>query len=102
MAKVMVGKASDIGEGKMARITAGGKEVLVANVGGAYYGGGNICTHAGAELHEGSLAGKELTCPWHGAKWDITTGEMIWFPQKLKPVGSYKVTVEDGIVYIEI
>ena len=34
MAKVLVGKASDIGEGKMAHLTAGGKEILVANVGG--------------------------------------------------------------------
>ena len=102
MAKVMVGKASEIGEGKVAHVTAGGKEVLVANVGGSYYAMGNTCTHAGAELHEGSLEGKELTCPWHGAKWDVTTGTMTWFPQKLKPVGSYNVTVEEGTVYVEI
>jgi hypothetical protein len=31
MAKVLVGKASDIGEGKMAPLTAGGKEIPIAN-----------------------------------------------------------------------
>ena len=41
MAKVMVGKASDIGEGKLTHVTAGGKEVLVANVGGNFYATGN-------------------------------------------------------------
>ena len=60
MAKVLVGKASDIGEGKMADLTAGGKEIPIANVGGQYYATGNTCSHAGAELHEGDLNGKEL------------------------------------------
>ena len=102
MAKVMVGKASEIGEGKITHVTAGGKEILVANVGGSYYATGNICNHAGAELHEGELSGKELKCPWHGAKWDVTTGGLVWFPQKLKDLGSYKVSVEGGTVYVEV
>lgn len=102
MAKVLVGKTSEIGDGKMTHLTAGGKEILVANIGGQYYATGNVCNHAGAELHEGELKGKELTCPWHGAKWDITTGRMIWFPQKLKDVGKYNVTVENGTVYVEV
>ncbi|MEO9295706.1 MAG: Rieske 2Fe-2S domain-containing protein [Nitrososphaera sp.] len=102
MAKVLVGKESDIGAGKITNVTAGGKEILVANIGGTFYATGNICTHAGAELHEGILEGKELTCPWHGAKWDLTTGDLIWFPQKLKSIGSYRVTVEGGNVYVEV
>lgn len=102
MARVVVGKASEIEPGKMVNVTAGGKELLVANVDGKYYATGNICPHAGAQLHEGELDGKELTCPWHGSRWDVTTGQMTWFPQKLKPIGSYKVTVEKDVVYVEV
>src|ERR687889_2091389 len=102
MAKVMVGKASDIGEGNMAHLTVGGKEILIAKVGGRYYATGNTCSHAGAELHEGELNGKELICPWHGAKWDVTTGNLICFPQKLKPEESFKVSVENDTVYVEV
>ena len=63
MAKVIVGKTSDIPEGKMSHATAGGKEILVANVQGSYYAINDICNHAGAELHEGELAGKGAHLP---------------------------------------
>jgi nitrite reductase/ring-hydroxylating ferredoxin subunit len=102
MAKVVVGKTSDIPEGKMINLTSAGKEILVANVAGNYYAIGNICNHAGAELHEGELDGKEVTCPWHGSKWDVTTGNLIWFPQKLNPAESFKVSVENDTVYVEV
>ena len=102
MVKVLVGKTSELGDGKMTHVTAGGKEVLVANVGGTYHAMSNICTHAGAELHEGELNGNELKCPWHGARWDATTGNLVWFPQKLKELGNYKVTVENDTIYLEI
>ena len=51
MAKVVVGKTSEIPQGKMSHTTAAGKEILVANVDGSYYAINDICNHAGAELH---------------------------------------------------
>ena len=102
MAKVMVGKASDIGEGNMTHLTVGGKEILIANVGGRYYATGNTCTHAGAELHEGELNGKELICPLHSENLYVTTVNLIWFPQKLQQLGNYKVTIENDTMYVEV
>jgi nitrite reductase/ring-hydroxylating ferredoxin subunit len=102
MAKVVVGKKSDISEGKMVHVEAGGKDVLVANVNGNFYAMGDICTHAGANLHEGELEGNVLTCPWHGSTWDVTTGKLIAFPAKIRDEESYKVTVEGDTVYVEV
>lgn len=102
MTKVSVGKASEIPEGKMTHVTAGEKDILIANVKGKYYATSNTCTHQGAELHEGELNDNELTCPWHSSRWDVTTGNLNWFPQNLESLGSYKVTVEDDVVYVEV
>ncbi len=102
MAKVAVGKTGDIPAGKMVGAQAGGKEILVVNVDGKYYAMGDICNHAGANLHEGELSGKELTCPWHGAKWDVTTGKLVKFPVPLKEEEAFRVTVEGDTVYVEV
>jgi 3-phenylpropionate/trans-cinnamate dioxygenase ferredoxin component len=102
MAKVVVGKTAEFEEGKLVHITASGKEIAVTKLDGAYYAIDNICTHAGAELHEGELNKGQLTCPWHGAKWDVKTGSLISFPQKLKPLQSHKVLVENDTLFIEV
>jgi len=102
MARVLVGKRSDIQEGEFTNVTVGGRQILVANVKGSYFATGNICTHEGEELHEGELHNKELICPWHGAKWDLTTGQLIWFRESLESIESYTVIVEDDTLFVEI
>jgi nitrite reductase/ring-hydroxylating ferredoxin subunit len=100
--RFFVGKTYDMAHGKMVHLTIGKKkDILVVNIKGNYYAISNICSHEGATLHEGRLDGKELTCPWHGAKWDVTTGKLILFPEKLKSLRQFKISVENDNVYIE-
>ena len=102
MTKILVERTSDIPDGKMVHLMIDKKkDILVVKIEGNYYAISNVCTHEGARLHEGSLNGRELTCPWHGAKWDVTTGKMILFPEKLKSLRLFKVSVEGGNVYVE-
>jgi nitrite reductase/ring-hydroxylating ferredoxin subunit len=102
MARFFVGKASDIPHGKIIHMMIDKKkDILVVNVAGNYYAVSNICSHEGASLDVGRLTGKELVCPWHGAKWDVTTGKLLLFPEKLKSLRSFKVNVENDSVYVE-
>ncbi len=102
MGKIIVGKTSDISAGKMQKVTADGKEILVINIDGSYYAMDDTCSHAGASLSEGKLEGNILTCDWHGAKWDCKTGKLHAFPAKIRDLNSYKVVVESGNVYLEL
>ena len=104
MTRVFVGRTLDIPEGKMIHMQIDKKkkkDILIANVRGHYYATSNICTHQGAKLHEGQLKDNELICPWHGARWDVTTGRMIIFPEKLKSLRKFKVIVENDNLYLE-
>ncbi|HLC25116.1 MAG TPA: non-heme iron oxygenase ferredoxin subunit [Nitrosopumilaceae archaeon] len=102
MGKIIVGKTSDISPGKMQKVTADGKEILVINIDGNYFAMNDTCTHAGASLADGKLDGSILTCDWHGAKFDCKTGKLHAFPAKIKDLDSYKVVVESDNIFLEL
>ena len=102
MGKIIVGKTSDIPSGKLQKVTADGKDILVINVDGNYYAMNDTCTHAGASLADGKLEGSILTCDWHGAKFDCKTGKLHAFPAKVKDLNAYKVVVESDNIFLEL
>lgn len=102
MTKFLVDSAKNIPIGDFKHITAGGKEILVANINGIFYAINNICNHAGAELHKGIIEGTELICPRHNARWNMKNGNLICFTKQLKNQESYKIVVENDNVFVDI
>ena len=43
----------------------------------AFYAVADECTHAYAPFSEGEVKDFIITCPWHGAQFDIRTGEGV-------------------------
>ena len=73
-------KIADIGDVKpeeLKRITTDGGVLVLANVDGAYYALDNRCPHMGGSLADGELGGATITCPRHGAKFDVRTGKNV-------------------------
>ncbi|KFR13667.1 Apoptosis-inducing factor 3, partial [Opisthocomus hoazin] len=60
---------------------------------------GSKCPHSGAPLSKGALKGERLRCPWHGACFNIKTGDIEEYPA-LDCLPCFKVTVEDGKVFV--
>ena len=73
----------------------GEERICIVNFEGKYYALGNICTHLGGPLYEGTLEGYEVECPWHGSKFDVRTGKPTKPPAR-QAVPVYKVKVEDN------
>lgn len=69
-----------------------GQPVAVYNIGGQFYATQAKCTHAGGPLSQGTLAEKIITCPWHGAKFDVTTGQVQHGPAN-QPLQIFRVVV---------
>ena len=78
-----------------------GHKIALFRVNGAFYALSDACTHRGGPLSEGDVEGAEVTCPWHGAKFDISTGAVLGAPAQ-KGVKSYPVRVTGADVEIEV
>jgi nitrite reductase/ring-hydroxylating ferredoxin subunit len=57
-----------------------GKEIALFNIEGNFFALENACTHEAGPLAEGDIEGHEVTCPWHGGRFDICTGEVLSAP----------------------
>lgn len=56
-----------------------GREVHVYRTEDGYRAAANVCLHFGGPL---ACEGKELVCPWHGARFDMATGERVAGPAR--------------------
>ena len=101
MVFVKVALAKDLEPDHMVGVEARGKEIVVANLEGAYYAIGNRCTHAGCMLSDGTLKGGNVTCPCHGSVFDIRTGSVIRGPAK-KPEPVFATKIEGEQVLAEV
>ena len=68
---IEVAKVGEIADGEGMLVEIDGKELALFNSGGSYYAIDNECTHVGGPLSEGDLDGHTVTCPWHGAEFDL-------------------------------
>ncbi|HZA69242.1 MAG TPA: non-heme iron oxygenase ferredoxin subunit [Nitrososphaeraceae archaeon] len=90
---VKVAETKDIQAAQMKAVEVADQSICVSNVDGKYYAIGNICTHVGGPLDEGTLEGYQVECPWHGSKFDVRTGEPTK-PPAGSPEPTYEVKIE--------
>jgi nitrite reductase/ring-hydroxylating ferredoxin subunit len=75
-------------------------DVAVFNVTGSFYATQSKCTHKQGELSQGKLDGSVVTCPKHGAQFDVITGAVLRGPATV-PLRTCKVIVEGDIGRVE-
>jgi 3-phenylpropionate/trans-cinnamate dioxygenase ferredoxin component len=76
----------------------------VYNCGGDLYALEDRCSHDDGPLCEGEFdcAERVVTCPRHGARFDLTTGRALTLPAYI-PVATYPVRIrDDGVVVVEV
>jgi 3-phenylpropionate/trans-cinnamate dioxygenase ferredoxin subunit len=75
--------------------------VALFNLDGEFYAIEDVCTHDGGPLVEGEiLAGCQVQCPRHGARFDIRTGEALSFPA-FEATNTYEVRIDGDDVWLE-
>ena len=78
-----------------------GKKIALFNVDGRFCAIDDACTHCGGPLSKGDVEGDEVICPWHGAKFRVTSGEVLGPPAR-QPARCYNVRVNGLDVELEL
>jgi len=74
-----VAASSEIRKGELFSTTLDGTKLLLSRVDGEVKAVIDKCTHFGMPMRKGEFDGRIITCPFHGSKFDIATGEnMDW------------------------
>jgi nitrite reductase (NADH) small subunit len=97
---VAVARVEDVTPGTVKAVTAGDEAIALANVDGSFYATQGACLHLEGPLGEGRLEGCFLTCPWHGWRYDVSTGKND-FDLAIE-LRTYEVQVEDGEVKVAV
>jgi nitrite reductase/ring-hydroxylating ferredoxin subunit len=76
--EIEVGTTAELQPG----VVRGAGHYAVGNAGGELFAVSRHCRHLRADLANGSIDENGcLVCPWHGAKYDVSTGRMTLGPQ---------------------
>jgi nitrite reductase/ring-hydroxylating ferredoxin subunit len=96
-----IAKVDEVAPGQAKLIEVNGREIALFNIAGSFHAVDNSCTHVGGPLWEGEIDGTEVTCPWHGAVFDVTTGDVLG-PPAPEAVTCYQIHVENDDIIIEL
>lgn len=115
MTKHTVCKESELPVGSLKGVKAGETKVVVYHLEEGFFATQHSCTHVFAPLSRGKIVNTcQVQCPFHRARFDVRTGEVIeWanFPPGVqllnvvrseKALTTYPVSVENGQVMVEI
>jgi nitrite reductase/ring-hydroxylating ferredoxin subunit len=97
---IKVAETSDLKPGECKTVVADGRELALFNVDGKFFATDNVCPHQGGPLGEGFLEGSVVTCPWHGWRFDVSTGQSPVVPSA--KVEKFECIVEGNDVKVKL
>lgn len=89
--------AADVPFGEGRSVAMINRRIGVFNTEAGFFAIDNDCPHQGGPLSDGILADACVTCPLHGRRIDLATGDVQGYPES---VATYPLEVRDGTVWL--
>jgi nitrite reductase/ring-hydroxylating ferredoxin subunit len=95
-------RLEDLPKGTLRLETVRRRKIALMRVDDDVYAFSSACPHKGAPLEEGCLheGRREIICPWHRFRFDLTTGKSVTNPDLVAL--TFPVTIEDGMIYVSV
>jgi len=93
--------ASELAVNAARSIELNGIKVLVCNAKGEFYAVENQCTHQAAELEGGRIRNCYISCPLHGVRFNLQTGEPMGTLTRV-PVKTFPVRLNGDMLEVAV
>lgn len=98
---VSIGSIDSVNTGERVFVTIDDRSIVVFGIAGEIFAIADICSHDDGPIGDGEIAEYEISCPRHGAKFDIRTGKAITLPAIID-IPAYPVRIRNGEIEIGI
>ena len=92
---------NELSDGEKLLVEVDDRLVILFQHGDQYFCLDDVCTHDGGTLSDGEFVNFEISCPRHGARFDIRTGAALCMPAT-ESTGCFEVKVEGEKIYVKI
>jgi nitrite reductase/ring-hydroxylating ferredoxin subunit len=119
--KTKLAELASLADGKAHCLRSGDVKICLIKVDDTVHAIENRCPHLGLPLGKGRIDHGQIVCPFHGSRFNISTGECIdwvaavagmkipaWsstllsFGKKPQPIRTFPVTIEGQDVFVEL
>ena len=94
-----VATLADLRDGEPFPVTVDDVALALYRIAGAIHAVSDICTHEYVRLSGGSFDGGAITCPLHGARFDVATGRCLARPAA-RDLATYAVRLDGEAIWI--
>ncbi|QBD80681.1 non-heme iron oxygenase ferredoxin subunit [Ktedonosporobacter rubrisoli] len=98
---IEVANVDELAEGELLAVEVDGEPICLSRIEGKICAFTDNCTHISGPISEGELDGFVLTCPWHGAQFDLRTGKVLRGPAR-QDLMTYPVKVEGKSILLSL
>ena len=96
-----VASTSEVEDGEIKSFIVENEVVAVCRVDGEFYAFKDECSHQTLPLSDGDIEGDVVTCCYHGAEFNVKTGEALCLPAS-DPIEVFEVKVENDEIFVKI
>ena len=97
---IQVSDTTDIELGNSVSVNVNGTQILICNTEEGFFAVQDLCTHAYSPLCGGFIQGTLISCPLHGAVFDLKTGEVM-APPAFEDLQTFKLKIEGTSVSVK-
>ena len=101
MSYIKTCRADEIAEGRITAVQTKRGRIGLTRIGDEILAFEDICTHDDGPLGEGALEGEVITCPRHGAQFNIRTGAALKMPAT-EDIETFAVRISGDHVEVDL